>query len=307
MRRRRPAPPTWDEIIARVEDVGMPRPDSTSPRARAAVEFARALDRAYAEPADVLAAIEREVSEPATRDRLDEMIRQRHDERMELDELDDLEVPDERTRLERIVDVLPAIVAVLGVLALVLPLRLIPVELIIAVNTVVALLTVIGALAVTLRPSRRGGTWQAPILELALLDGALLVIGLIRILASDSAADSGVATIVGLSTQVVVVLALLVLAVAFRKRASLDQHHHDPNDDRSPEVVEYDRAVARIDELERAAEEDGPGLLRAALVMRDPIDARATRGGVVEAIRALYELDQIDDAEAEWMLREALG
>jgi hypothetical protein len=300
-------PPTWDEIIGRVGGVGMPEPDTTSPPARAAVEFARSIDRAYMEPADMLAAIEREVSEPETQMRLDAMIRQRHQERMELLELDDLEAPDERTRLERIVDALPAVVAVLGVLALALPLGMIPVDVLVIIHTAVVLLTVIGALVVTIRSSRRSGTWEPPIFELALLDGALLAIVLIRLLASDSSADSGLTTTIGLTTHGAAVVALLVLAVASRKRAPRDQLHHDPIADRSPEVVGYDRAIARIDELERAAEEDGPGLLRAALVMRDPIAARSTRGGVVGAIRVLYELDQIDDVEAEWMLRDALG
>jgi hypothetical protein len=300
-------PPTWDEIVGRVGDVGMPEPETTSPPARAAIEFARSFDRAYAEPADMLAAIEREVSEPESQARLDAMIRRRNEERMELLELDDLEAPDERTRLERIVDALPAIVAVLGLLAVALPLGLIPVDLLVTIHTVVVLLGVIGAIAVTIRTSRRGRTWEAPIFELALLDGALLAIMLIRLLASDSSADSGAVTTIGLTTHGVAIVALLVFAVASRKRASRDQHHHDPIADRAPEVVAYDRAVARIDELERAAAEDGPHLLRAALVGRDRIAARSTRGGVVAAVRVLYELDQIDEAEAEWMLREALS
>jgi hypothetical protein len=285
----------------------MPEPDTTSPPARAAVEFARSIDRAYMEPADMLAAIEREVSEPESQARLDAMIRRRNEERMELLELDDLEAPDERTRLERIVDALPAIVAVLGLLAVALPLGLIPVDLLVTIHTAVVLLTVIGGFAATIRVSRRGGTWEAPIFELALLDGALLAIMLIRLLASDSSADSGAVTTIGLTTHGVAIVALLVFAVASRKRASRDQHHHDPIADGAPEVVAYDRAVARIDELERAAAEDGPHLLRAALVGRDRIAARSTRGGVVAAVRVLYELDQIDEAEAEWMLREALS
>lgn len=52
--------------------------------------------------------------------------------------------------------------------------------------------------------------------------------------------------------------------------------------------------------------EQAPAHLRAALADRDPVIARSSHHTVLEAIRILFDREEIDGDEAAWMLREAL-
>lgn len=98
------APPrTWQSILAEVPEATPVGGLSVAPEPAASKvqRYARKLDRTDETPADVLAAIEYEVSEPATRETLDTMRAWRARQRKEMERLDELDAPDTRPWIRR--------------------------------------------------------------------------------------------------------------------------------------------------------------------------------------------------------------
>jgi hypothetical protein len=305
MRGRSRSARTWPEILASVDAMSAVDPPMTEPSESTAVAHARTFERNEETSAKMLAAIERNVSDAATRSGLDKFIESRRARRTELLELED-QLEDDRTAMERVVDGLWALTWSVALLLALLPFPTFDVPT--ALGAVAAVCALTGAIATHARRTRHDPEWRGGLLTIAALTLAAPLATVVRILLDEGRTTFGTATVVGLAVEVTAALLLAILALlagspahaAARRDRAPDSHRKDAR-------RRQDEVERRMQELTDLLEEDDTPAYRAALAERDPAADRVTRAIVVEAIRVLYEREQIDADEAEWMLREALG
>jgi hypothetical protein len=297
----------WHTIVASI-------PEATPVGGLAAVpepvaskfaRYAQNLNRTDETPADVLASLEYEVSEPATRDALDTMRDWRAAQRKEMERLDALDAPDasdDRPWREKLTDNIWVGLPMLAVAVVLLPLRGgrafdVPVAVSAAASLLAAIRIAFVQTGRATEPPEVRGTLLLP----AALALAAPMIVVARVMLAGPSSDFGTVTVIGFGVQVVAALVVVALTVRAEKtRAGPASAEHTP-EDAFYEVIEQ-----RIDALYEQVKEQAPLHLRAALAGRDPGIARSSRHTIVDAIRVLHERGEVDSDEAEWMLREAL-
>jgi hypothetical protein len=298
----------WQTIITSIPEATPVGGLSAAPEPAASkvARYAHKLNRTDETPADVLAALEYEVSEPATRDALDTMREWRAAQRTEMERLDALEAPDaadDQPWREKLTENIWVGLPMLAVAVVLLPLRDgLVFDVPVAVSAAASLLA-----AIRIAFVQTGRTTEPPeVRGMLLLPAALAlaapIIGVARVMLAGPSSDFGTVTVIGFGVQVVAALIIVAFTVRAEKtRATPASAAHTP-EDAFYEVIEQ-----RIDALYEQVTEQAPLHLRAALTGRDPGVARSTRHTIVDAIRVLHERGEVDSDEAEWMLREALA
>lgn len=299
------APPrTWQSILAAVPEatpVGglIAAPEAVATRT---ARRARKLTRNNKTSAELLATVEMEVSEPATREALSTM--REHTSRRTSALLDDEmsdDSPDERPWLQKRLEGWWLALPMMAAAFMVLPFRGADYSLDfpVAVSATAALLGAARIIAVQSGRTKEESTSRGELILPVLLLIAAPIISGVRILLMNGVNDFGLITAVGIPIQILSAVVVVVVTARTPRRDAIADEDEDLNED---EENERNRYVA----LHEEAETEARSHLRAALAGRDPAVARGSRHTVVEAIRVLHEREQIDDDDAEWMLREAL-
>lgn len=298
------APPrTWNAIIAEVPEAtpvgGLTA--APAPVASRTARRARKITRTDETSAELLAAVEMEVSEPATREALATMREHAGRRTAALDKEMSAEAPDERPWLQKRLEgwwlALPMIAAAF----MVFPFRRSDnsLDLAVGISATAALLGAARIVAVQSGRTKEESSSRGDLTVPALLLIAAPIISGVRILLMNGDDDFGPVTSIGIPVQILSAVVVIVVTARSPRSDATDGEDDELTED---EEKEWKRYLALSAELEAEARTH----LRAALAGRDPAVARASRHTVVEAIRVLHERAEIDDDEAEWMLREAL-
>ncbi|RUQ98176.1 hypothetical protein [Labedella endophytica] len=306
---------TWPHVLAAVPEAA-PLGGLTAapePAASAITALARTTKRDDETPADLLAAIEYEVSEPATRTALDAMRAWRDEQRRERERLDELAPVDDRPWLEQVIDRLWTATPAVPLAFALQPMN--PgttFDVLVAIGAAGAVLAAGRVAAVQAGRTRKLPEWRGLLLVIAFAMLAAPAVTLGRIAVAGDSLTHGPVTTASLVVQAVA--GLLVVALALRAPRAAEhaarrreQRASDPRAPADPRGDFSDDVEDRMDALDAAVAELAPDRLRSALMGRDSGIARGSRATVVDAICVLFERDQIDADEAEWMLREALA
>jgi hypothetical protein len=281
---------------------------AAEPAATTVAALARKIKRDDETPADLLADLEYEVSEPATRSALDDMRAWRQEQRAERERLDDLEAPDTRPWREQQLEKLSGSLPFVALVFTIVPFGSEPSpDLFILISGAAALIAAARMLFVQAGRAKEPVQFRGLLLLSTIVIVATPIIAIGRALLGSHPVADDVPSTLGIVAQIVAAVAYIVstmraptTAQLAARRAAHPAMPRDPIDDF------YDAIESQIEELDAAVAELAPAHLRAALAGRDPAVARASRHTVVDAIRVLFEREQIDADEAEWMLREAL-
>jgi hypothetical protein len=301
---------TWQHVLAAVPEAspvgGLTA--AAEPAATTVAGRARKIKRVDETPADLLADLEYEVSEPATRSALDDMRAWRQEQRAERERLDDLDAPDTRPwkeqQLEKLTGSLPFVALVFAIV----PFGSEPSpDVFVLISGAAALIAAARMLFVQAGRAKEPVQFRGLLLLSTIVIVATPIIAIGRALLGNHPVADDVPSMLGLVAQVIAAVAYIVSTMRAPTAAQLAARRAaDPAMPRDPSDDFYDAIETQVAELDAAVDELAPLRLRAALTGRDSAVARASRHTVVDAIRVLFEREQIGDDEAEWMLREAL-